>query len=128
MDLPLYLFSKMTHWLVPFGDTEIFANATRVYHGWKMKRVYFAMTIRGRLAYPIRINRIQEIAPALFTGRKSRANLNKPARRTVPRHLRFRKGRGFIYRNFRRGTWRGTRGITRVSVCVSCTLASKLFG
>lgn len=43
-------------------------------------------------------------------------------------HLRFWKGRRFIYRNFRCGTWRGTRGITRVSVCVSCTLVSKLFG
>lgn len=25
---------------------------------------------------------------------------------TLARHLRFRKGRRFIYRNFRRGTWR----------------------
>jgi len=59
---------------------------------------------------PIR-REVAPVRPALFTGRKSRTNPNKPEeedRGSLVRHLRFRKRRRFIYRNFRcgRGTWR----------------------
>lgn len=90
---------------------------------WKMKRmscIFHNDNLRMRVMRAYLTNKSHSAGSCscttgAFHGQeipsKSKQTGGGPA---LARHLRFRKGRCFIYRNFRRGTWRGTRGITRV--------------
>lgn len=77
------------------------------------------MTIRGRLAYPTNGNKSHS---GDCSGAFHRQEIPDKSKQTeggpvLALHLQFRKGRGFIYRNFRRAAHGEARAELRVFPC-----------